>query len=175
MKKAGQPIDSASTPASGPTHTRPTDAKALSSAYCVAVKRWLHRLIRKATKAAVPMPPDRFSKAMTISSPPSTGVGCASFTKPQSKAGSTRPGISPLPLTASHQKPRLLAICSTPNSSSERHSPSRASAARRASAPPMVSHRPMILLTTPTSAGLKAMLFSRKGVISEPAKASPSL
>jgi hypothetical protein len=68
MKKAGQPMVSASTPASGPTQTRPTDAKADSSANCVAVKRWLHRLIRKARKAAVPMPPDRFSKATTISS-----------------------------------------------------------------------------------------------------------
>ena len=28
MKKSGQPIDSASTPASGPTQTRPTDANA---------------------------------------------------------------------------------------------------------------------------------------------------
>ena len=64
MKNAGQPIDCASTPASGPTQTRPTEAKALSSAYWVAVKRWLHRLIRNATKAAVPMPPDRFSKAI---------------------------------------------------------------------------------------------------------------
>jgi hypothetical protein len=57
------------------------------------------------------MPPDRFSKAITISSPPSTGVGALSCTKPQSKAGSTSPGISPLPAVASHQKPRLLAIC----------------------------------------------------------------
>ena len=69
----------------------------------------------------------------------------------------------------------LLAICRMPNSSSERHSPSLSISSPPSSAPPMVSHRPMILLTTPTSAGLKAMLFSRKGVISDPAKASPSL
>jgi hypothetical protein len=125
MKKVGQPMVSASTPASGPTHTRPTEAKADSSANCVAVKRWLHRLISKATKAAVPMPPDRFSSTTTSSRPPSTGVGWASLTKPQSKAGSTSPApISPRPPSASHQKPRLLAICSTPKSSSARHSPS---------------------------------------------------
>ena len=110
MKKVGQPMLSASTPASGPTQTRPTEAKAESSANCVAVKRWLHRLIRKATKAAVPMPPERFSKATTISRPPSTGVGAASATKPQSKAGSVVPGMHALAAdTASHQKPRLLA------------------------------------------------------------------
>ena len=40
MKKVGQPIDSASTPASGPTHTRPTDANALSIANWVAVNRF---------------------------------------------------------------------------------------------------------------------------------------
>ncbi len=51
MKKAGQPMLCASTPASGPTHTRPSDAKALSSANCVAVKRWLPKLIMKVTKA----------------------------------------------------------------------------------------------------------------------------
>ena len=33
MKKVGQPMVSASTPASGPTHTRPIDEKALISAY----------------------------------------------------------------------------------------------------------------------------------------------
>ena len=37
-KNCGQPIDCASTPARGPTQTRPTDANALSSANCVAAK-----------------------------------------------------------------------------------------------------------------------------------------
>jgi hypothetical protein len=89
MKKVGQPMVSASTPASGPTHTRPTDAKADSIANWVAVKRWLHRLIRKARKAAVPMPPDRFSKATTISSRrPPGGLG-------QRRSPSRRPAASP--------------------------------------------------------------------------------
>ena len=44
-----------------------------------------------------------------------------------------------------------------------------------ASAPAIVSHRPMTLLTTPTSADAKPTPLSRKGVISAPAKASPSL
>ena len=105
MKKVGQPMLSASTPASGPTQTRPTDAKADSSANCVAVKRWLHRLIRKATNAAVPMPPDMFSNATTISSPPSTGVGAASATKPQSNAGSVGPGSTPLPSPPATRSP----------------------------------------------------------------------
>ena len=59
-------------PAARPRPGRPTRTP-ISSANWVAVKRWLHRLIRKATKAAVPMPPERFSKAITISRPPSTG------------------------------------------------------------------------------------------------------
>ena len=37
-----------------------------------------------------------------------------SLTKPQSNAGIVRPGSASRPLTASHQKPRLLTICSTP-------------------------------------------------------------
>ena len=152
MKNAGQPIDSASTPASGPTQTRPTDAKADRSANWVAVKRWLHRLIRKATNAAVPMPPEMFSKATTINRPPSTGVAWASATRPQSKAGIVRPGITPLPLTASHQKPRLLSSCSTPKSISARHRPSLSISTPPSSAPPIVSHSPITLLTTPTSA-----------------------
>ena len=175
MKNAGQPIDSASTPASGPTQTRPTEANADSKAYCVAVKRWLHRLIKNATKAAVPMPPDRFSAAITSSSPPSTGAAWASLTKPQSKAGITTPLSWPLPFTASHQKPRLLSICNTPKPISARHSPRRSISTPPSSAPAMVSHRPITLLTTPTSAVLKAIALSRNGVISEPAKASPSL
>ena len=121
------------------------------------------------------MPPEMFSKAITISSPPSTGVACASFRKPQSKAGTVSPGSAPWPCTASHQKPRLLAICSTPNSISERHSPRRSISAPPSSAPPIVSHSPITLLTTPTSAEPKAIAFSRKGVIRLPAKASPSL
>ena len=124
MKKSGQPIASASTPASGPTQTRPTEAKALSSANCVAVKRWLHRPSGSATKAAVPMPPEMFSTAITISRPPSTGVACASSTKPESNGRDRRaPAAAPCPPTASHQKPTLLAICSTPNSISARHKP----------------------------------------------------
>ena len=121
------------------------------------------------------MPPDRFSAAITISRPPSMSVACASETKPQSNGGSVKPGSAPLPCTASHQKPRLLAICSTPNSSSARHRPSFSISRPPISAPPMVSHRPISLLTTPTSAGLNAIDFSRNGVISDPANASPSL
>ena len=106
----------------------------------------------KATKAAVPMPPLMFSKATTISRPPSTGVGVASCTKPQSKAGSVVPGSTPFPLTASHQKPRLDSSCSTPNSMRLRHRPSFSISAPPSSAPPIVIHRPSTLLTTPTSA-----------------------
>ena len=80
-----------------------------------------------------------------------------------------------MPFEASHQKPTLLAICSTPNSISARHNPSLSISAPPSSAPPMVSHRPMILLTTPTSAELYAIACSKNGVINEPANASPSL
>ena len=121
------------------------------------------------------MPPLRFSKAITVSRLASTGVAAASFTKPQSKAGSRTEPIDPLPVAASHQNPRLLANCRMPKMSRERHKPNPIIRAPPKSAPPMVSHKPITLLTTPTSALLKAMDFSRNGVMSEPAKASPSL
>ena len=175
MKNAGQPIDCASTPASGPTQTRPTEAKALSSANWVALKRWLHRLIRNARKAAVPMPLVMFSLAIAISRPPSTGVASASLTKPQSNGGIVRPGSAPRPFTASHQKPRLPSICRMPNSSSARHRPRRSISAPAISAPTIVSHRPITLLTTPTSAVLYCIACSRNGVSSAPANASPQL
>ena len=51
----------AATPATGPTQTRPMEASADKSANCVAVNRMSHRAMSRATKAAVPMPPARFS------------------------------------------------------------------------------------------------------------------
>ena len=78
-------------------------------------------------------------------------------------------------MAASHQNPRLLAICSTPKASNERHSPSPNMRAPPNRAPPMVSHRPITLFTTPTSALVNAMDVRRNGVKSEPANASPTL
>ncbi len=153
-KKPGQPIDSASTPASGPTQTRPIEANALSKANWVALKRRLHRLIRKATNAAVPMPLVMFSLAIAMSRPPSTGVASASLTMPQSNGGMTSPGSTPRPCTDSHQKPRLPSICNTPKTRSERQSPRRSIRAPPSRAPPIVSHSPITLLTSPTSAVL---------------------
>ncbi len=65
MKNMGQPMVSVSTPEKGPTQTRPTAESAERRAYWVAVNRWLQRAIRKATRAAVPMPPVMFSRATT--------------------------------------------------------------------------------------------------------------
>ena len=123
-RKSGQPIDSASTPASGPTQTRPTDANALNSANCVAVKRWLHSAIRqrdegrRAHAAGDVLGRDHQQQAAVHRR------GLRELHEPQVERRDREPRQLPLPRTASHQKPTLLAICRTPNSISARHSPS---------------------------------------------------
>ncbi len=62
-KKLAQPMDSTRYPDVGEIKILPNAARDDSSAYCVAVNRWLHIAMRSDTNAAVPMPPARFSKA----------------------------------------------------------------------------------------------------------------
>ena len=61
-KKTVQPRSETRTPAGGPTNTRPTDERADRIAYWVALNLLLQMAIKKATKAAVPMPPQIFSR-----------------------------------------------------------------------------------------------------------------
>ena len=121
------------------------------------------------------MPLVTFSAAMAATKRLSIRVGWSSATKPRSKGGRVKPPQAPLPSTASSQKPTMAASCSTPNNMSERYRLSRSMRAPPSSAPTMVSQMPMILLTMPTSAWVKAMPLMRKGVVRVPAKASPSL
>ena len=50
----------------GPTYTRPTADSADSKANWVAENDLLHRVINRATNAAVPIPPHRFSKKTAV-------------------------------------------------------------------------------------------------------------
>ena len=61
-KKTVQPRSATKNPAGGPTNTRPTDERADRIAYWVALNLLLQIAIKKATKAAVPMPPQIFSR-----------------------------------------------------------------------------------------------------------------
>ncbi len=65
IKNPVQPNPVAKTPVIEPAKTRGIPMILLRSAYCVAVKRLSVRLAMNATKAVVPIPPVRFSKAMT--------------------------------------------------------------------------------------------------------------
>ncbi len=59
-----QPMPWAMNPAGTPAAMRVTAMKPVRSAYCVAVYRLSHRLIRNAMKPALPIPPQTFSKPM---------------------------------------------------------------------------------------------------------------
>ena len=64
-KNPSHPSHVASKPVVDPAMTRGMPMILVSKAYCVAVKRLFVRLAMNATKAVVPIPPVRFSKAMT--------------------------------------------------------------------------------------------------------------
>ena len=65
IKNPAQPSHVAKSPVTEPAKTRGMPIKLVSKAYCVAVKRLSVRLAINATNAVVPIPPVRFSKAMT--------------------------------------------------------------------------------------------------------------
>ena len=60
-KNVGQPVSSAIRPAGATIRSRANAIRLVSSAYCVAEKRRLQRLIMKATNTAVTRPPLTFS------------------------------------------------------------------------------------------------------------------
>src|SRR3990170_4248903 len=62
-KKIAHPTDSTTYPDVGATKILPRAASEDRRAYWVAVYRWSQRAINRATNAAVPIPPQTFSKA----------------------------------------------------------------------------------------------------------------
>ena len=96
-----------------------------------------------------------FSLAIAISRPPSTGVGSASLTKPQSNAGIDEPGQR---VAAVQREPPEAEVAEHLQDAEQHQRAPQAEpdhrARRRRSAPAIVSQRPITLLTTPTSAVL---------------------
>ncbi len=72
-------------------------------------------------------------------------------------------------------KDRFETACSAPKMSSARYSPSFTMSVPPNNAPTMVAASPMPLFTYPTSSSEKPAPRNRNAVVSEPAKASPSL
>ena len=68
-KNTCQPYSYEIPPATGPIKTLPIDERADNNANCVAVKRESQSVISNATNAAVPMPPAKFSRTITIPIP----------------------------------------------------------------------------------------------------------
>ena len=117
------------------------------------------------------MPPDRFSKAVTISSPPSTGVGCASCLKTPVEGRRHQAGHQALALDRQPPEARLLAAAARQKSSSARWQLQHQQPAeqRAADGQPQADDLDHAHLGRAEGHALQ-----QKGVISEPAKASPS-
>src|SRR5437899_10609808 len=65
QKKSGHPVIWAREPARPTSTSRPSASRLDKSAYCVAEKRWSHKLVRKATRAVLARP-QQTSSTVTV-------------------------------------------------------------------------------------------------------------